>query len=799
MPNKTIVIMRRITIGRNPDNNIVINDNTVSRYHCEIIQEANQIKLIDLNSSNGTFVNGRRVCGATLLNYSDSVRVSNVPIKWQNHFADNQTYGQFKPRRDTNLIVAVAVGAIALIAIAMAVVMKYTLQIDDIYFTGEYPQVESVYYSSNGENYYYKAFKGHVMVYFDEHTSYRRAKKIIEENGGVILSQIIDLHYFLVQVSAGAENSFIQNMELEPSVEYAFLHTLVYPCAVSAHVLDSTQIPDKYGDIHGQLVAATAMSACDDCVFAYEHNIADQNGDLSTHKATEYIKTIFKDNQDSPILINMSYGVYLTDARGEKIRYNKLLQDDSQNQQQLIDSWTQNYVEFVKNIIHAVKPYKDRDFVITKSAGNSGCPKFDKVVLNALEKELTPEEREIMDNHILLVSAYDEVVRLEKEDKSLRNYKHSKSNDSWWKISAKYANSPENYHQWVTTIDISHLTRKDGITIDGTSFAAPRALGYMARIIDEYDITAKEALQAVKKVTKENALKYGGAGMLDVVALDKEVKNNVSAQSQNTTDAGTDGETGGASIFELYEKVKMGVENIINPTIEPMQFAGVWIDNMQTIKLNLQQNDDQLVGYYTTTSHGGELDDPLSAQYLVGVISGDTAMFPYEYYSETSCRDNKEGVFATLKLLSDTKMEWTTDGGYGPIYLYRQDTSTKPMPPTESELEETTFYIKLKDSESFELSDGTKLSARFWTFGVGDLHLEISGVVTTPIKVAWRLDGSGMKPTSDVVYPQKERQSKSYTINDYVSFDWTNNNPVVNGVYITVSPLTEEERRMYCY
>lgn len=65
------------------------------------------------------------------------------------------------------------------------------------------------------------------------------------------------------------------------------------------------------------------------------------------------------------------------------------------------------------------------------------------------------------------------------------------------------------------------------VIIDGTSFAAPNALGNIARVIDKYGITAKEALQAVKKVTKEDAKKNGGAGRLDVVALDKEAKRIV--------------------------------------------------------------------------------------------------------------------------------------------------------------------------------------------------------------------------------------------------------------------------------
>jgi pSer/pThr/pTyr-binding forkhead associated (FHA) protein len=45
-------------IGRDPANTVVINDPLVSRRHCSIRSSGNDIKLSDLESLNGTFVNG---------------------------------------------------------------------------------------------------------------------------------------------------------------------------------------------------------------------------------------------------------------------------------------------------------------------------------------------------------------------------------------------------------------------------------------------------------------------------------------------------------------------------------------------------------------------------------------------------------------------------------------------------------------------------------------------------------------------------------------------------------------------
>ena len=52
-----------INIGRAKDNDIVIELPTVSRYHARIIKEGKKLYIEDLGSTNGTFVNGKRVYG----------------------------------------------------------------------------------------------------------------------------------------------------------------------------------------------------------------------------------------------------------------------------------------------------------------------------------------------------------------------------------------------------------------------------------------------------------------------------------------------------------------------------------------------------------------------------------------------------------------------------------------------------------------------------------------------------------------------------------------------------------------
>ncbi|MFA5910017.1 MAG: FHA domain-containing protein [Vicinamibacterales bacterium] len=55
------------TMGRAPRADFVVDAALVSRVHCRFtLSEANELELEDLGSTNGTFVNGRKVIKATL-------------------------------------------------------------------------------------------------------------------------------------------------------------------------------------------------------------------------------------------------------------------------------------------------------------------------------------------------------------------------------------------------------------------------------------------------------------------------------------------------------------------------------------------------------------------------------------------------------------------------------------------------------------------------------------------------------------------------------------------------------------
>ncbi|HZU39266.1 MAG TPA: FHA domain-containing protein [Gemmataceae bacterium] len=64
------------TIGRLPDNDVVVPDPFVSRRHCAILVHSTQgCELHDVASKNGTFLNGRRLAGPTPLVSGDEIRM----------------------------------------------------------------------------------------------------------------------------------------------------------------------------------------------------------------------------------------------------------------------------------------------------------------------------------------------------------------------------------------------------------------------------------------------------------------------------------------------------------------------------------------------------------------------------------------------------------------------------------------------------------------------------------------------------------------------------------------------------
>jgi len=87
--------MREIKIGCAETNDIVINDNSVSRLHASIIVDGGNIYILDHNSSNGTYLNGSRIRGKQALKVGDLLKAGNVIVDWRQEVHESKTVRGF--------------------------------------------------------------------------------------------------------------------------------------------------------------------------------------------------------------------------------------------------------------------------------------------------------------------------------------------------------------------------------------------------------------------------------------------------------------------------------------------------------------------------------------------------------------------------------------------------------------------------------------------------------------------------------------------------------------------------------
>jgi hypothetical protein len=73
------------TIGRAPDNQLVVNDVKVSSHHAEIRPERQGYQIIDLGSSNGTFVNEQKLTPQVprILSINDQIRIGDTTFMFE--------------------------------------------------------------------------------------------------------------------------------------------------------------------------------------------------------------------------------------------------------------------------------------------------------------------------------------------------------------------------------------------------------------------------------------------------------------------------------------------------------------------------------------------------------------------------------------------------------------------------------------------------------------------------------------------------------------------------------------------
>lgn len=84
--------MKIITIGRSPENQVIIEDEMISKFHLKIWQNENsQILLQDLDSTNGTYLNGQKIKNEQrIVNLGDKIKIGKTELDWEKYFEEPQ-------------------------------------------------------------------------------------------------------------------------------------------------------------------------------------------------------------------------------------------------------------------------------------------------------------------------------------------------------------------------------------------------------------------------------------------------------------------------------------------------------------------------------------------------------------------------------------------------------------------------------------------------------------------------------------------------------------------------------------
>jgi general secretion pathway protein A len=91
---------KRINIGRHRDNDLRIDDPLISRQHAQIMQQGRTVYLRDLNSTNGTYVNNKRVDIAAL-EEGTVVKIGNCLLTF---LRNNKVHASGEPGTDQNIL-----------------------------------------------------------------------------------------------------------------------------------------------------------------------------------------------------------------------------------------------------------------------------------------------------------------------------------------------------------------------------------------------------------------------------------------------------------------------------------------------------------------------------------------------------------------------------------------------------------------------------------------------------------------------------------------------------------------------
>lgn len=83
MPDQRFALRPVTAIGRSAENHLVISDPFASAHHAMVVWRENHWWIEDLNSHNGTFLNGERVTEPQALTSGDRIHLGEVTLRFE--------------------------------------------------------------------------------------------------------------------------------------------------------------------------------------------------------------------------------------------------------------------------------------------------------------------------------------------------------------------------------------------------------------------------------------------------------------------------------------------------------------------------------------------------------------------------------------------------------------------------------------------------------------------------------------------------------------------------------------------
>jgi pSer/pThr/pTyr-binding forkhead associated (FHA) protein len=76
--NEYALLKEEVSLGRSEDNDIVIPHASISRAHARLVRRDGAYEVVDLNSTNGSYVNNQPVHGSMMVSSGSEVRFGDI-------------------------------------------------------------------------------------------------------------------------------------------------------------------------------------------------------------------------------------------------------------------------------------------------------------------------------------------------------------------------------------------------------------------------------------------------------------------------------------------------------------------------------------------------------------------------------------------------------------------------------------------------------------------------------------------------------------------------------------------------